>query len=107
VTLTYARAIVGATNIAASGIGSGNWSAGDVSSSHYSNVGGTSAVVTASTTVTGSTVKLTVTSVSDPSNNLTAGGPFAVSGTVNASVKDSYGNTASTSSFSTASVRLF
>jgi PKD repeat protein len=107
VTLTYARAIIGATTVAASTIGSGNWSAGDTSSSHYSNVGGTSAVVTASTTVNGSTVKLTVTAVSDPSNNLTAGGPFAVSGTVNASVKDVYGNTASTSSFSTAGVRLF
>ncbi|MGH2910954.1 MAG: hypothetical protein ACRDJ3_00610, partial [Solirubrobacteraceae bacterium] len=107
VTLTYSRPLIGATNVAVSGIGSGNWSAGDTFSSHYSNSGGTSAVVTASTAVSGATVKLTVTAISDPSNNLTAGGPFAVSGTLNSSVKDVFGNTASTSSFSTASVRLF
>ena len=107
VTLTYARALVGATTVTVSGIGSGNWSAGDTLTSHYSNTGGTSAVVTASTIVSGSTVKLTVTAVSDPSAQLTAGGPFGVSGTVNPAVKDVFGNTASTSSFSTASVRLF
>ena len=41
----------------------------------YSKIGGTSAVVTASTTVSGATVKLTVTAITDPSANLTAGGP--------------------------------
>jgi PKD repeat protein len=107
VTLTYSRALIGATAVLVSSIGSGNWSAGDVLSSHYSNIGGTSATVTTNTTVSGSTIKLTVTSISDPSNNLTAGGPFAVSGTLNSSVKDVFGNTASTSSFSTGSVRLF
>ncbi len=107
VTLTYSRAIIGATSVAVSGIGSGNWSAGDTLTSHYSNTGGTNAVVTASTSVSSNTIKLTVTSISDPSNNLTAGGPDAVSGTLNSAIKDSYGNTASTSGFTTSSIRLF
>ena len=107
VTLTYSRAIVGATNIAVSGIGSGNWSGGDTFSSHYTNTGGTNPVVTASTAVSANTIKLTVTSISDPSNNLTAGGPASVSGTLNSALKDSYGNTASTSGFTSSSIRLF
>ena len=89
------------------GLGSGNWSAGDTLTSHYSNTGGTNAVVTASTSVSSNTIKLTVTSISDPSAKLTAGGPDAVSGTLNSAVKDSYGNTASTSGFTTSSIRLF
>jgi PKD repeat protein len=107
VTLTYSRGIIGATNVAVAGIGSGNWSAGDTLGAHYANVGGTAPVVTASTTVSGATVKLTVTAISDPSNNLTAGGPDAVSGTLSSSLKDVYGNSASTSTFTTGSVRLF
>ncbi len=107
VTLTYARAIIGATTVAVSGIGSGNWSAGDTGGAHYSNTGGTNAVVTASTSVNSNTIKLTVTSISDPSNNLTAGGPASVTGTLNSAVKDQYGNTASTSGFTSSSIRLF
>ena len=106
-TLTYSRAIIGATSVAVSGIGSGNWSGGDTFSSHYTNLGGTNPVVTASTTVNANTIKLTVTSISDPSDNLTAGGPASVSGTLNSAIKDSYGNTASTSGFTTSSIRLF
>ncbi|HVR05195.1 MAG TPA: N,N-dimethylformamidase beta subunit family domain-containing protein [Solirubrobacteraceae bacterium] len=107
VTLTYSRAGAGATQIAVSGLGSGSWSAGDTFGARYTKPGGTSPVVTASTSVSGSTVKLTVTKISDPSSDLTAGGPDAVSGTLNASLKDVFGNTASTSSFTTSSVRLF
>ncbi|HEY2766808.1 MAG TPA: PKD domain-containing protein [Solirubrobacteraceae bacterium] len=107
VTLTYSRAIIGATSIAVSSIGGGNWNAGDTLTSHYSNFGGTPAVVTASTTLGTTTVKLTITSISDPSNNLTAGGPAAVSGTLSSALKDSFGNGASTSTFTTGSVRLF
>jgi hypothetical protein len=107
VTLTYSRGFIGATSIAVSGIGSGSWSAGDTFSSHYINFGGTSAVVTANTAVSGMTVKLTVASISDPSNNLIAGGPAAVSGTLNPAVKDAFGNGASTGTFTTGSVRLF
>jgi hypothetical protein len=107
VTLTYSRALTGATSVAVSGIGSGSWSAGDTLGSHYSNIGGTPAVVTANTAVSGTTVKLTVTAISDPSANLTAGGPAAVSGTLNSSLKDAFGNSASTSTFTTANVRLF
>jgi PKD repeat protein len=107
VTLTYARTLLGSTTVTVSGLGSGSWSTGEPLASRYSNVGGTSAVVTASTTVSGSTVKLTVTSISDPSHNLTAGGPGAVGGTLSASIKDVFGNTASTTAFKTASIRLF
>ncbi len=107
VTLTYSRAIIGATSVAVSGLGSGNWSAGDTLTSHYSNTGGTNAVVTASTSASFNTIKLTVTSISDPSAKLTAGGPDAVTGTLNPALKDSYGNTASTSGFTTSSIRLF
>ncbi len=106
-TLTYNRPIVGATSVTVSGLGSGSWSAGDTFGSKYSNFGGTNPVVTANTTVSGNTVKLTVTKITDPSKDLTAGGPGAVSGTLAAAIKDIYGNTASTSSFTSASVRLF
>jgi PKD repeat protein len=107
VTLTYTRGATGSTTIAVSGIGSGSWSSGDSGISRYSNIGGTSAVVTASTAVSGTTVKLTVTSIKDTSNNLTAGGPGAVSGTLSSALKDVFGNSASTSPFTTSSVRLF
>jgi hypothetical protein len=108
VTLTYSRALLGSTTVAVSGIGgSSAWSTGDSALSAYSKIGGTSAVVTASTAVSGATVKLTVTAVTDPSANLTAGGPGAVSGTLNPGLKDVFGNTASTSTFTTSSVRLF
>jgi hypothetical protein len=70
-------------------------------------VGGTAPVVTANTSVSGTTVKLTVASISDPSNNLTAGAPGSVSGTLSASLKDVFGNGASTSTFTTGNVRLF
>jgi hypothetical protein len=107
VTLTYARAASGSTTVTVSGLGSGSWNSGDSGTSRYSNVGGTSATVTATTLVSGTTVKLTVSAISDPSKNLTAGGPGVVSGTVNAAVKDVFGNTASTSAFTTSSVKLF
>jgi hypothetical protein len=107
VTLTYTRTLLGSTTIAVSGIGSGSWSTGDSGNSRYSNIGGTSAVVTASTAVSGTTVKLTVTAIKDTSNNLTAGGPGAVSGTLSSALKDVFGNSASTSPFTTSSIRLF
>ncbi len=107
VTLTYTRTGTGSSTVLVSGIGSATaWSTGD-SSARYTKTGGTSAVVTASTAVSGATVKLTITKISDPSGNLTAGGPGAVSGALSAGVKDVYGNAASTSTFTTASVRLF
>jgi hypothetical protein len=107
VTLTYTRTGTSSSTILVSGIGSATaWSTGD-SSARYTKTGGTSAVVTASTAVSGATVKLTITKISDPSGNLTAGGPGAVSGALSAGVKDVYGNAASTSTFTTASVRLF
>ncbi|HEY2631529.1 MAG TPA: N,N-dimethylformamidase beta subunit family domain-containing protein [Solirubrobacteraceae bacterium] len=107
VTLTYARSGIGATALTVSGLSLGNWSAGDSLFSPYSKTGGTSAVVTATTLVGTTTITLTVSSINDPSKNLTAGGPGSVSGTVNAAVKDIFGNTASTSSFTTSSIRLF
>jgi PKD repeat protein len=107
VTLTYTRAATGATKIAVSGLGSGSWLAGDTGASHYTKVGGTSPVVTASTLVSGATVKLTVTKVTDPSSDLTAGGPGSVTGTLSSSIKDVFGNTASTGSFASASIKLF
>ncbi len=107
VTLTYSRGATGATSLAVSGIGSGSWSAGDTFSSHYVNTGGTAPVLTASTTVSGSSVKLTVTSINDPGNQLTAGGPASVSGQLNAALKDVFGNGASTATFTSGSVRLF
>ena len=87
--------------------GSGNWSTGTLTSAHYSKVGGTSPVITANTLVSGGTVKLTVTKVTDPSSDLTAGGPATVTGTLSSAVKDVFGNTASTSPFTSASIKLF
>ncbi|HXA54020.1 MAG TPA: LamG-like jellyroll fold domain-containing protein, partial [Solirubrobacteraceae bacterium] len=109
VTLTYSRTeLLAATQILVSGLGSGAWSAGDtLLTPHYSKTGGTSAVVTASTALSGESLKLTVTKVSDPSGNLTAGGPGAVSGTLGSSLKDVFGNKASTGTFTTSSVKLF
>jgi PKD repeat protein len=107
VTLTYTQALTGVTSIAVSGIGSGSWSTGTLLGAHYSKVGGTAPVITATTLVSGTTVKLTVTKVTDPSGDLTAGGPATVTGTLSSTVKDVFGNTASTSSFSSASIRLF
>jgi PKD repeat protein len=107
-TLTYARALIGSSTVAVPSIGSGTWSTGDSGTARYSKVGGTSATVTVSTLVSGSTVKLTVTKVTDPSGNLGAGGPAAVTGTLASTVKDVFGNTASTSTFTSASsVKLF
>ncbi len=109
VTLTYTiRSSFGPTEVALSGLGNGNWTAGDTGfAGHYTKSGGTAPVVTASTTVTGVSVKLTVTKVTDPSHNLTAGGPGQVKGTLNAALKDVFGNTASTGAFATGSVKLF
>ncbi len=107
VTITYTRPALGSTTISVSGIGSGTWSTGDSGTSRYSKLLGTSPQVTASTMVSGSTVKLTVTAIADPSANLTAGGPAAVSGTLASTVKDVFGNIASTSTFTSASIRLF
>jgi hypothetical protein len=45
--------------------------------------------------------------VTDPSKNLTAGGPAAVAGVLSSSILDVFGNTASTASFTSASIRLF
>ncbi len=108
VTITYARSgALSATTVTVSGLGSGAWGSGDSLLSRYTNTGGTSPVVTATTLVSGATVKLTVSAINDPSKNLTAGGPGAVSGTLNAAVKDVFGNIASTTSFTTGSIRLF
>ncbi len=107
VTITYNRSLVGSTTISIPGIGSSTWNTGDFGNSRYSKIGGTSAQVAASTLVSGTTVKLTVTKITDPSANLTQGGPAAVSGTLASTVKDVFGNIASTSSFTSASIRLF
>jgi PKD repeat protein len=108
VTITYTGNPLTSTTIAISGIGaSAAWSTGDPASARYSKSGGTSPVVTASTAVSGTTVKLTVTKVSDPSVNLRPGGPGVVTGTLSSSIKDVFGNTASTSSFSSSSIKLF
>ena len=107
VTLTYAQSGLNSTTVTISGLSSGSWSSGDSQLARYSNTGGTSATVTATTLLSGTTVKLTVSAITDPSHNLTAGGPGAVSGTVNPAVKDVFGNTASTSAFTSASIRLF
>ena len=108
VTLTYAGSASAATTVLVSSIGSSTpWSTGDTASSRYSKSGGTAAVVTASTAVSGAKVTLTVTKVTDPSANLKAGGPGVVTGTLSSSLKDVFGNTASTSSFASASIKLF
>ena len=107
VTLSYSRPLLGASTVTVSGIGSGSWATGDASTgARYVKVLG-SATVTANATVSGSTVKLTVSKVTDTSGNLTAGGPAPVTGTLAATVKDVFGNTASTTGFTSASIRLF
>ncbi len=105
--LTYSRPLIGSTTLTSTGLTSGSWSTGDAGTAKYANFGGTAPVLTVSTAVSGNTVKLTITSISDPSHELTPGGPGVVTGTLAATIKDIYGNTASTSSFTTASVRLF
>jgi PKD repeat protein len=108
VTISYKREATGSTTIAIGGIGSGSWSSGDAEGSHfYSKIGGTSATVTATTAVESTVVKLTVTKVTDPSGNLTAGGPGVVAGSLSSSVLDVFGNQASTSQFKSASIKLF
>jgi PKD repeat protein len=108
VTIAYRREATGSTTIAVAGIGSGSWSTGDAEGGHYySKVGGTAATVTATTTVATTAVKLTVTKVTDPSGNLTAGGPGVVSGSLSSSVTDVFGNQALTSQFGSASIKLF
>jgi PKD repeat protein len=107
VTLTYNGVPFGSSTITVSGLGSGSWLTGDSAGSRYVKFGGTAPVVTASTAVSGSTVKLTVTKVTDSGGNLKAGGPGSVSGSLSSTVKDIFGNAASTGSFSAASIRLF
>ena len=107
VKLTYTRTGTASSTVLVSGIGASTpWNTGD-STARYTKTGGTSAVVTANTSVSGTTVKLTIASISDPSGNLTAGGPGAVSGALSASIKDVFGNVANTSTFTTPSIRLF
>jgi len=43
----------------------------------------------------------------DPSGRLSAGGPATLTGTLASTIKDAFGNTASTSAFTIANVRLF
>ncbi|HUN79482.1 MAG TPA: PKD domain-containing protein [Solirubrobacteraceae bacterium] len=108
VTLTYTGSATASTALAVSGIGGSTpWNTGDPLTARYAKSGGTAPVVTANTAVSGTAIKLTVTKVSDPSGDLKAGGPGAVTGTLSSSLKDIFGNTASTSSFSAASVKLF
>ena len=108
VTLTYTGNLLTSTTLAVSGIGASTaWGTGDTSTTRYSKSGGTSPVVTANTAVSATKVALTVTKVTDPSSNLKAGGPGVVSGALSSSVKDVFGNTASTSSFSSTSIKLF
>ncbi len=107
--ILYSRTGNGATQLGVGGIGgTATWSAGDTGfTQHYTKTGGTSPLVTVSTSVSGESIKLTVTKIADSSGNLTAGGPGAVSGTLSSSIKDVFGNTASTASFTTPSVKLF
>jgi len=108
VTLTYNRPTSGSTTVTITGISSGSWSTGDGSAgARYITTAGASASATAKTTVSGSTVKLTITAVSDPSNRFSSGGPATVSGTLSPTIKDLFGNTASTTTFSFGNVRLF
>jgi hypothetical protein len=109
VTLSYSRPTSGSTTVAIGGIsGSAAWSTGDSSvSAKYLSVTGATASATAKTTVSGSTVKLTITAINDPSNRFSSGGPATVSGTLAGTIKDLFGNTASTNTFSFGNVRLF
>jgi PKD repeat protein len=108
VTLTYTGNVLTSTTLAVSGIGGSTaWNTGDPLTAHYAKSGGTSPVVTATAAVSGTKVTLTVTKVTDPSSDLKAGGPGVVTGTLSSSLKDVFGNTASTSSFSSSSIKLF
>ncbi len=109
VTLSYSRPTSGSTTVAISGISASTaWSTGDSSvSAKYLSATGATAAATAKTTVSGSTVKLTITALNDPSNRFSSGGPATLSGTLSPTIKDLFGNTASTSAFSIGNVRLF
>jgi PKD repeat protein len=108
VTLSYSRPTSGSTTVTITGLSSGSWSTGDSSvSAKYISATGASASATAKTTVSGSTVKLTITAINDPSNRFSSGGPATVSGTLSPTIKDLFGNTASTTAFSIGNVRLF
>ena len=107
-TLTYNRPASGSTTVTITGLSSGSWSTGDGSAgARYITTAGATASATAKTTVSGSTVKLTITAISDPSTVFSSGGPATVSGTLAASIKDLFGNTASTTAFSVGNIRLF
>jgi hypothetical protein len=107
--ILYTRTGTAATQIALGGLSaSSSWSAGDSGNiAHYTKIGGTAALVTVSAAVSGVSVKLTVTKIADTSGNLTAGGPAAVTGVLNSAIKDVFGNTASTGSFTSTSIKLF
>jgi PKD repeat protein len=108
VTLTYARPTTGSTTVTITGVSSGSWSTGDGSAgARYITTAGASASATAKTTVSGSTVKLTITAVTDPSGRFASGGPATVSGVLSPTIKDLFGNTASTSTFTFTNIRLF
>jgi PKD repeat protein len=108
VTLTYTRPASGSTTIAITGLGSSTaWSTGDNTTARYLNAASTTASATAKTTVSGDTVKLTITAISDPSGRFSSGGPATLSGILSPTLKDAFGNTASTSTFTITNVRLF
>ncbi len=107
VTLNYSRPATGSTTLTIEGLGSGSWSTGDATTARYISAPGATASATAKTTVSGSTVKLTITAVNDPSSRFSSGGPATLSGTLSPSLKDVFGNTASTTAFSIGNVRLF
>jgi hypothetical protein len=107
VTLTYKRGSTGATTLAIPGIAKAPWNTGDSPASRYSGTAGSAATVTANTHVSGTTMSLTVTAVSDPRGTLAQGGPAPVSGRLAPSITDVFGNTANKAAFASASVFLF
>ena len=107
VTLTYNRPVTGNTTLTINGLTSTSWSTGDNTTARYINTANTTATATAKTTVSGTAVKLTITALNDPSGRLSAGGPATLTGTLASTIKDAFGNTASTSAFTIANVRLF
>ena len=107
VTLTYSRPTTGSTTLAIPGLTSGSWSTGDSTTARYISTAGKTATATAKTTVSGTTVKLTITAVNDPSGVFSSGGPATLTGTLAGSIVDVFGNTASTGGFSITNVRLF
>jgi PKD repeat protein len=108
VTLSYTRPTTGSTTVTISGLSSGAWGTGDgTATARYISLAGASASATAKTTVSGATVKLTITAVNDPSNRFSSAGPATVTGTLSPTIKDPFGNTASTTAFSIGNVRLF